>query len=192
MTGGGARRGYGHRRGPVAALDGCCLATPARPGWRHRGDFRQGPDCERRPLRQRTHGRQPATWRRHAGALPAPAFLLLSPVLDPRSPPFGGWPCASDSVMEDARSIRQRTEAVTANTGRDVMRLTFKLHATSPPFVELCLETWRQDVHGGAPIISPHLTTAGEIKKSCANFRAQLDRVEQEAIAALHGIKKKS
>jgi hypothetical protein len=126
------------------------------------------------------------------GALPAPAFLLLSPVLDPRSPPFGGWPCASDSVMEDARSIRQRTEAVTANTGRDVMRLTFKLHATSPPFVELCLETWRQDVHGGAPIISPHLTTAGEIKKSCANFRAQIDRVEQEAIAALHGIKKKS
>lgn len=72
------------------------------------------------------------------------------------------------------------------------MRLTFKLHATSPPFVELCLETWRQDVHGGAPIISPHLTTAGEIKKSCANFRAQIDRVEREAIAALHGIKKKS
>ena len=70
------------------------------------------------------------------------------------------------------------------------MRLTFKLHDASPPFVELCLETWRQDVHGGAPIISPHLMTANEIKQSCANFRAQLDRVEREAIAALHGTKK--
>ena len=72
------------------------------------------------------------------------------------------------------------------------MRLTFKLHDTSPPFVELCLETWRQDVHGGVPIISPHLMTAGEIKQSCANFRAQIDRVEREAIAALHGTKKTS
>jgi hypothetical protein len=70
------------------------------------------------------------------------------------------------------------------------MRLTFKLHDTSPPFVELCLETWRQDVHGGAPIISPHLMTASEIKQSCASFRVQIDRVEREAIAALHGIKK--
>jgi hypothetical protein len=52
------------------------------------------------------------------------------------------------------------------------------------------LETWRQDVHGGAPIISPHLMTASEIKQSCANFRVQIDRVEREAIAALHGIKK--
>jgi hypothetical protein len=70
------------------------------------------------------------------------------------------------------------------------MRINFKLHDTSPPFVELCLETWRQDVHGGAPIISPHLTTADEIKQSCANLRAQIDRVERDAIAALHEIKK--
>jgi hypothetical protein len=72
------------------------------------------------------------------------------------------------------------------------MRLAFKLHDTSPPFVELCLETWRQDVHGGTPIISPHLMTASEIKQSCANLRAQIDRVEREAIAALHGIKKRT
>jgi hypothetical protein len=65
------------------------------------------------------------------------------------------------------------------------MRLSFKLHDASPPFVELCLETWRQDVHGGAPIISPHLTSVSEIRQSCANFRAQIDRVEREAIAAL-------
>jgi hypothetical protein len=169
------------------------LGLPARAGGVE-ATFAKGPIAERRPLRQRARAPTccyPATVHRCC-ALPAPAFFLLSPVLDPRSPPFGGWPYASDSVMEDARSIRQRTEAVTANTGRDVMRLTFKLHATSPPFVELCLETWRQDVHGGTPIISPHLTTAGEIKKSCANFRAQIDRVEREAIAALHGIKKKS
>lgn len=65
------------------------------------------------------------------------------------------------------------------------MRLTFKLHDTSPPFVELCLETWRQDIHGSAPIISPRLATANEIRQSCANFRAQINRVEREAIAAL-------
>jgi hypothetical protein len=70
------------------------------------------------------------------------------------------------------------------------MRLTFTLHDTVPPFVELCLETWRQDVHGGAPIISPHLKTPAEIRKSCANFRAQIDRVEREAIAALQAKKK--
>jgi hypothetical protein len=70
------------------------------------------------------------------------------------------------------------------------MRLTFKLHDTVPPFVELCLETWRQDVHGGAPIISPQLKTLAEIRKSCANFRAQIDRVEREAIAALQARKK--
>jgi hypothetical protein len=70
------------------------------------------------------------------------------------------------------------------------MRLTFKLYDATPPFVELCLETWRQDVHGGAPIISPRLSTANEIRQSCANFRAQLDTVEREAIAALHATKK--
>jgi len=68
---------------------------------------------------------------------------------------------------------------------RTVMRLTFKLHDTTPPSVEICLETWRQDVHGGAPIISPRLVTADEIKQSCRNFRAQIDRIEREAIAAL-------
>ena len=70
------------------------------------------------------------------------------------------------------------------------MRLSFKLHDATPPFVELCLETWRQDVHGGVPIIAPGLSTANEIRQSCANFRAQLDRVEREAIAALHATKK--
>jgi hypothetical protein len=70
------------------------------------------------------------------------------------------------------------------------MRLTFQLHDASPPFVEICLETWRQDVHGGAPILSPRLMTAQEVRKSCANFRAQLDRVEREAIAALAAMKK--
>jgi len=65
------------------------------------------------------------------------------------------------------------------------MRLTFKLHDASPPFVEICLETWRQDVHGGAPIISPHLTTVSEIRQSCAALRVQIDKVEQDAIAAL-------
>jgi hypothetical protein len=103
----------------------------------------------------------------------------------PWSPPFGGWPHPFDWVFTSA-VIGRRTECREG----DVMRLTFKLHDTSPPFVELCLETWRQDVHGGAPIISPHLMTASEIKQSCASFRVQIDRVEREAIAALHGIKK--
>jgi hypothetical protein len=65
------------------------------------------------------------------------------------------------------------------------MRLTFKLHDAAPPFVEICLETWRQDVHGGTPIISVHLLTPGEIRQSCANLRAEIDKVEREAIAAL-------
>ena len=173
------------RRWMTVALQG----LPARAGGVE-ATFAKGPIAS--DDRQHTHGRQLLP----GDGAPVLCFAcagLAAPIAGPRpqSPPFGGWPYASDSVMEDAGSIRQRTEAVTANTGRDVMRLTFKLHATSPPFVELCLETWRQDVHGGAPIISPHLTTAGEIKKSCANFRAQIDRVEQEAIAALHGIKKK-
>jgi hypothetical protein len=85
--------------------------------------------------------------------------------------------------------ISQRSAVATESMG-DVMRLTFKLHDTSPPFVELCLETWRQDAHGSAPIISPHLTTANEIRQSCANFRAQIDRVEREATAALVAKKK--
>jgi hypothetical protein len=65
------------------------------------------------------------------------------------------------------------------------MRLTYKLHHSTPPFVEICLETWRQDAHGGAPIISLQLMTLTEIRRTCANLRAQLDRVEREAIAAL-------
>jgi len=69
------------------------------------------------------------------------------------------------------------------------MKLTFKLYDASPPYVELCLETWRQDARGGTPIISPHLTTPIGIKQSCASFRAQLDQVEREAIAALVAIK---
>jgi hypothetical protein len=167
MTGGGERRGYGNRRGRVAALDGCCLATPAARAGGVEATFAKGPIASDDRFASARTG---ANLQPGDGA-PVRCFApagLSAPIAgpDPRSPPFGGWPCASDSVMEDARSIRQRTEAVTANTGRDVMRLTFKLHATSPPFVELCLETWRQDVHGGAPIISPHLTTAGEIKKA--------------------------
>jgi len=75
--------------------------------------------------------------------------------------------------------LRPQTE------NEEAMRLTFQLEDGPPPFVEICLETWRQDVHGGAPIISPHLMTAQEIRKSCANIRAQIDRVEREAIAAL-------
>ena len=71
-----------------------------------------------------------------------------------------------------------------------VMRFAFKLHHATPPFVEICLETWRQDVHGGAPIISLQLMTSAEIRRSCANLRAQIDRVEQEAIAALVAKKK--
>lgn len=94
------------------------------------------------------------------------------------------------SPVRGISQISQRTRALATQTMGDVMRLTFKLHDTSPPFVELCLETWRQDVHGGAPIISPHLTTAREIRQNCANFRAQIDRVEREAIAALAAKKK--
>ena len=70
------------------------------------------------------------------------------------------------------------------------MKVTFKLHDNTPPFVELCLETWRQDAHGSAPIISPQLMTADEIRQSCANLRAQIDRVERDAIAALVAKKK--
>jgi hypothetical protein len=98
------------------------------------------------------------------------------------SPPFGGY-------HDKVKSANAQSTVATQSMG-DVMRLTFKLHDTSPPFVELCLETWRQDVHGSAPIISPHLTTANEIRQSCANFRAQIDRVEREAIAALVAKKK--
>ena len=98
------------------------------------------------------------------------------------SPPFGGY-------HDKVKSANAQSAVATESMG-DVMRLTFKLHDTSPPFVELCLETWRQDVHGSAPIISPHLTTANEIRQSCANFRAQIDRVEREATAALVAKKK--
>jgi len=70
------------------------------------------------------------------------------------------------------------------------MRLAYKLHHATPPFVEICLDTWRQDAHGGAPIISLQLTTSDEISRTCANLRAQLDRIEQEAIAALVAKKK--
>jgi hypothetical protein len=98
------------------------------------------------------------------------------------SPPFGGY-------HDKVKSANAQSTVATQSMG-DVMRLTFKLHDTSPPFVELCLETWRQDVHGSAPIISPHLTTANEIRQSCANFRAQINRVEREAIAALVAKKK--
>jgi hypothetical protein len=107
-----------------------------------------------------------------------PATVTLAPWLSPVRgiPPKAG--------------ISQRTRTLATQAMGDVMRLTFKLHDTSPPFVELCLETWRQDVHGGAPIISPHLTSAREIRQSCANFRAQIDRVERQAIAALAAKKK--
>jgi hypothetical protein len=91
--------------------------------------------------------------------------------------------CKQPASSRNRMERRQREE-------KALMRLAFKLHDTSPPFVELCLETWRQDVHGGAPIISPHLATADEIRRSCANFRAQIDRVEREAIAALLAKKK--
>jgi hypothetical protein len=70
------------------------------------------------------------------------------------------------------------------------MRLAYKLHRSTPPFVEICLDTWRQDAHGGAPIISLQLMTSDEISRACANLRAQLDRIEQEAIAALVANKK--
>ena len=70
------------------------------------------------------------------------------------------------------------------------MRLAYKLHHANPPFVEICLETWRQDPVGGVPIISPQLMTSAEIRRACTNLRAQLDRVEQAAIAALVGKKK--
>jgi len=70
------------------------------------------------------------------------------------------------------------------------MRLAYKLHNATPPFVEICLETWRQDAHGGAPIISPQLMTSAEIRRTCTNLRAQLDKIEQEAIAALVAKKK--
>ena len=70
------------------------------------------------------------------------------------------------------------------------MRLAYKLHHSTPPFVEICLETWRQDAHGGAPIISVQLTTSAGIRRTCADLRAQLDRVEREAIAALVAKKK--
>jgi len=86
--------------------------------------------------------------------------------------------------------IRQPPDGDANTDNEEAMRLTFQLHDASPPFVEICLETWRQDVHGGAPILSPQLMTAQEVRKSCANFRAQLDRVEREAIAALAAKKK--
>lgn len=86
--------------------------------------------------------------------------------------------------------IRQPPDGDANTDNEEAMRLTFQLHDASPPFVEICLETWRQDVHGGAPILSPQLMTAQEVRKSCANFRAQLDRVEREAIAALAAMKK--
>ena len=99
------------------------------------------------------------------------------------SPPLGGSYNPRKAAIWE--SVSERTQYRGSERIGLFMRLTFKLHDTSPPFVELVLETWRQDVHGGAPIISPHLTTAGAIRRSCANFRAQIDGVEREAIAAL-------
>jgi hypothetical protein len=68
---------------------------------------------------------------------------------------------------------------------RTVMRLTFNLHHTTPPCVEICLEAWRQDVHGGAPIISPRLMTTDEIKQSYRNFRAQIEQDRARSYCAL-------
>jgi|SRR5215813_4166455 len=61
------------------------------------------------------------------------------------------------------------------------MRFAYKLHHGTPPFVEICLETWRQDVHGGAPIISLQLMTSAEVRRTCANLRAQIEDVTRFA-----------